>query len=158
MDSPRSGLRRARAASWALVGVGVAGVAGASSLAYADTYKPPAVTAPVVAIEPAPALAPEAPPASSPVTTTTDLAPPTTDLAPPTTDPAPPTTDPAPVEPAPTTHWTPTPEYTPSWTTEQAPAPTTPASQPPTTRRRPLAPTTVMAPNYSPRITMSHGS
>ena len=40
MDSPRLGFRRAAVTSWALVGVGVAGVAGASALAYADTVKP----------------------------------------------------------------------------------------------------------------------
>ncbi|MCW2686089.1 MAG: hypothetical protein JWR37_979 [Mycobacterium sp.] len=39
MDSPSAGFRRAAAASWALVGIGIAGVAGASALAYADTVK-----------------------------------------------------------------------------------------------------------------------
>ncbi len=54
MTSPRSGFRRAAVASWTLAGLGVAGVAGASALAYADTYKPPVAeaTAPE-AVEPA---------------------------------------------------------------------------------------------------------
>ena len=42
MHSPRSGFRRATVASLALAGIGVAGVAGASALAYADTLKPAA--------------------------------------------------------------------------------------------------------------------
>ena len=42
MNSPRSGFRRAAVASWALAGIGVAGVAGASQLAYAGTLKPAA--------------------------------------------------------------------------------------------------------------------
>ena len=42
MDSPRSGFRRAAIASWALAGIGVAGVAGASALAYTETLKPAA--------------------------------------------------------------------------------------------------------------------
>ena len=40
MDSPRLGFRRAAVTSWALVGVGITGVAGASFLAYTDTVKP----------------------------------------------------------------------------------------------------------------------
>ena len=50
MNSPRSGFRRAAIASWALAGLGVAGVAGASEMAYADTLKPPAAEP----IQPAP--------------------------------------------------------------------------------------------------------
>ena len=67
MTSPRSGFRRAAVASWTLAGLGVAGVAGASALAYAETYKPPVVeaTAPD-AVEPAlvdaPVNLPPAPP------------------------------------------------------------------------------------------------
>ena len=34
------GFRRAKVTSWVLVGVGIAGVGGASALAYADTVKP----------------------------------------------------------------------------------------------------------------------
>src|SRR5262245_14708287 len=34
MDSPRSGFRRAAATSWALAGIGIVGMAGASLLAY----------------------------------------------------------------------------------------------------------------------------
>ena len=40
MNSPRSGFRRTAVASWALAGIGAAGVAGASALAYAGTVKP----------------------------------------------------------------------------------------------------------------------
>jgi len=49
MQSPRSGFRRAAVASWALAGMGIAGVAGASALAYADTVKPAAAEAPAAA-------------------------------------------------------------------------------------------------------------
>ena len=54
MSSPRSGFRRAAAASWALAGIGIAGVAGASQLAYAATLKPAAEEQPVEAAIPAP--------------------------------------------------------------------------------------------------------
>ena len=56
MTSPRSGFRRTAIASWALAGIGAAGVAGASSLAYADTLKPVELPA---------AVQSEAPPAPS---------------------------------------------------------------------------------------------
>lgn len=63
MTSPRSGFRRAAVASWTLAGIGVAGVAGASALAYAETYKPPAAEVPVDAVAPAaPVELPPAPP------------------------------------------------------------------------------------------------
>ncbi|GLP76721.1 hypothetical protein TUM20983_38310 [Mycobacterium antarcticum] len=136
MDSPRSGFRRAAAASWALMGLGVAGVAGASALAYVDTVKPPVATA---AVESAPP----------------QVIPPL--ISPPLVEPPPvPDVSTTTVEPAPEPQYTPVPEYTPvpQYTT-QAPAPR--ASTPPTTKRR-LAPTTVMAPNYSPQITVSRGS
>ncbi|HYR14788.1 MAG TPA: hypothetical protein VEQ67_11295, partial [Mycobacterium sp.] len=63
--------------------------------------------------------------------------------------------------------YTPVPEYTPKYTpeptVEQAPpvthqAPATQAQAPPTTKGRNLTPTTVMAPNYSPHVTISRGS
>ena len=54
MDSPRPGFRRAAVTSWALVGVGIAGVAGASALAYADTVKPAAADVGADAAIPAP--------------------------------------------------------------------------------------------------------
>lgn len=74
MSSPRSGFRRAALASWALAGIGVAGVAGASALAYGDTLKPVADATPqtvdpivdsVQVTEPVltPAPLPQAPPA-----------------------------------------------------------------------------------------------
>lgn len=156
MDTPRSGFRRAAAASWALAGLGLVGVAGTSALAYADTVKP------------APAQTP----------TATDLAPlqvPTPVLDAPqvpdvpvvTTDPAPPVVPQPTLEQAPAPGQAPAPVYTPRYTTPQyttqptetAPAPVTHTpSTPPTTKRRTLTPSTVMAPNYSPRITMSRGS
>ncbi|MBJ7338164.1 hypothetical protein [Mycolicibacterium sp.] len=162
MDSPRSGFRRAAAASWALMGLGAAGVAGASALAYADTVKPPPAEAPIVAVEPAP-------PAMIPAPI---LAPPPMPDAPAPTVDAPAITTEAPVPQAPaytpapqytpepqytqTPQYTPEPKYTqtPDYTT-QAPKPS--ATTPPTTKRR-LTPTTVMAPNYSPQITISRGS
>lgn len=162
MDTPRSGFRRAAIASWTLAGLGVAGVAGTSALAYADTFKPPAAHATIVAVDPSPSelgTAPvpdlagqlvqppvnDAPPAPS--TTVTVDSPPL--VVPETT-----------VEQAP--RETPTPEYTPQQTHEPTAAPETRKplvpSTPPTTKRRTFAPSTVMAPNYSPPITMSHGS
>jgi len=90
MNSPRSGFRRTAVATWTLAGIGVAGVAGVSELAYADTLKPaeppaavqseavspvppvqPAGTAPAIAPDqaPAPVVAPPAPaPTAAPAT------------------------------------------------------------------------------------------
>ena len=66
MDSPRPGFRRAAVTSWALVGVGIAGVAGASALAYADTVKPAAADVGADAALPAPEeLCPLLPPRTS---------------------------------------------------------------------------------------------
>jgi protein TonB len=153
MDSPRSGFRRAAATSWALAGLGVAGVAGASALAYADTVKPPVTEAPIVVVDPAtpelgPTPVPEVPQPPVPVATTNDPPP----VATPETT----------VEQAPATRETQPPDYTSQPTYEPAPPPviheSNAPSAPPTTRRRNLAPTTVMAPNYSPHVTMSHGS
>ena len=155
MDSPRVGFRRAAVTSWALVGVGIAGVAGASLLAYTDTVKPAVADVGADAAIPAPEeLVPS--PAENPPPAPTEVPPP---------PPIPATTPP------------PTPEYTSQTTAEQAPipeytpeptveqplpvahqAPTTQAQAPPTTKRRNLTPTTVMAPNYSPHVTISRGS
>lgn len=65
MDSPRGGFRRAALISWTLSGIGIAGVAGTSALAYSDTAKPPVAEAPVLPGEPAPNSAPQAPVAPS---------------------------------------------------------------------------------------------
>jgi protein TonB len=166
MDSPRSGFRRAAITSWALAAIGLAGVAGASTLAYADTVKPQPAEAPVDATMPAdlaqtPAV--NLPPVPEVVSSTDDPpplpAPGTTEA--PVPEVAPETT----VDEAPVQTYTPTPEYTPEQTVEQAPAPVTHATQTPrvsappsTTQRRNLTPTTVMAPNYSPHVTTSRGS
>jgi periplasmic protein TonB len=158
MDSPRLGRRRAAVTSWALVGVGVAGVAGASALAYADTVKPTVADVGADAAvktheELVPSPAENLPPAP-PIPATT--APPAPEYTPQTT-----------VEQPPVATYTPVPDYTPQYTpeptVEQAPpvthqAPATQAQAPPTTKRRNLTPTTVMAPNYSPHVTISHGS
>ena len=103
MDSPRLGFRRAAVTSWALVGVGIAGVAGASALAYTDTVKPAVADVRADAAIPAPeelvpSPAENLPPA--PVLTTTEVPPP---------PPIPATTPP------------PAPEYTAQTTVEQAP-------------------------------------
>lgn len=158
MDARRSGFRRAAAASWALAGLGVAGVAGTSALAFADTFKPAPTAVPTFATDPAaeqPGPPPnlDVPPAPGPVVSP---------------EPAPlvtpePTAAPAPV---PSAALAPpsSPQYTPDYTprVETIPAPVTHASPvpstPPTTKRRSLTPTTVMAPNFSPRITISRGS
>jgi protein TonB len=146
MNSPRSGFRRAAATSWALAGIGVAGVACASTLAYADTFKPPVQTPAEVAI-------PAAPEDLNPPSAV-DLAP-VPDVATPTVDPPPdPVTTEAPVQ-----------RYTPEQTYEQAPAPVThvaPAptkvTTAPTTQRRVSTPTMVQSPNYSPHVSVSRGS
>jgi hypothetical protein len=177
MDSPRLGFRRAAVTSWALVGVGIAGVAGASALAYADTVKPavadvgadapiPTQDAAIPAQEErVPAPAENRPPAPDVVTTSEGPPPPPipATTAPPALEYAPQTA----VEQPPVATYTPAPDYTrqytPEPTVEQAPpvthqAPATQAQAPPTTKRRNLTPTTVMAPNYSPHVTISHGS
>jgi hypothetical protein len=153
MDSPRSGFRRAAVTSWALAGLGIAGVASASALAYADTFKPQVTEAPIAVVEPAlPELGP---------TPARDVPQPPVPLATPN-DPPPLVTPGTTIEQSPATHETQPPEYTPQQSYEPAPAPVTRESKaptaPPTTRRRDLTPTTVMAPNYSPRVTVSHGS
>lgn len=146
MDSPRSGFRRATIASWALAGIGIAGVAGASTLAYADTLKPQA-EAPVEAA--IPALGALAPPSAVDLIPTSDVPSPTVDplpVAAPVTTEAPPQID-IPQQayeqpPAPVAHEAPTPLIT----------------AVPTTKRRAAAPTTVQSPNYSPHVTLSRGS
>ncbi|MGX9792351.1 hypothetical protein [Mycobacterium sp. MMS18-G62] len=156
MDSPRSGFRRAAAASWALAGLGIASVGGASVLAYADTVKPPPADVPIDAVEQAP-----------PVPAVPEVAPSMTEAPPPPPPPPPVTTEPpAPettVEQAPISTYKPVPTYTPEQTVEQAPATQqaqapTKVTAPPTTQRRILTPTTVMAPNFSPHVTRSRGS
>ena len=166
MDSPRSGFRRATATSWALAGLGIAGVAGASSLAYADTFKPQATESPVVAIE-------SVPPGMGP--TPVQNLPPVPDVVAPTVDApsalpldtaasgAPEITPEQAVEQTPIPRQTPATQYTPEQTVEKAPPPAThqtpvPTVKPPSSTRRNLTPTTVLAPNYSPHVTMSRGS
>jgi protein TonB len=146
MDSPRLGFRRAAVTSWALVGVGMAGVAGTSALAYSDTVKPAVADvgadAPIPAPEElVPSPAENLPPAPDVLTTTEG-------------PPRIPATTPTPEY---------TPQYTPKPTIEQSPpvthqTPATLAQAPPTTKRRNLTPTTVRAPNYSPHVTISRGS
>jgi|ERR1700676_1071928 len=161
MDSPRLGLRRATVTSWALVGVGIAGVAGASALAYADTVKPAVADVGADAAIPAPEVlvpspAENLPPAPDAVTTEGPPPPPIpATTAPPAAEDTPQTT----VEQPPVPTYTPVPEYTPQYTpeptVEQAPPVT---HQAPATTRRNLTPTTAMAPNYSPHVTISRGS
>jgi protein TonB len=170
MDSPRLGFRRAAVTSWALVGVGITGVAGASFLAYTDTVKPAVADAGADAAIPAPgelvpSPAENLPPAPDVVTTTEG--PPSPPIPATTPSPAAEYPPPSTVEQPPVPTSTPVPEYTPQYTpeptVEQAPpvtrqAPATKAQAPPTTKRRNLTPATVMAPNYSPHVTISHGS
>jgi protein TonB len=159
MDSPRSGFRRAAATSWALAGVGIVGVAGASALAYADTVKALPSAAPADEVEQALAVAePSSDFPAMPAVTTSDASPP----PPTTTAPAPEVAPETTVDQAPVRTYTPEPNYVPDTTVAQAPvthqtsAPT--ATAPRTTQRRSLTPTTVMAPNFSPRISRSRGS
>lgn len=53
MDSPRAGVRKATAASWALAALGVAGAVGATALAYSDTAKTYSTDSAPAAIDPA---------------------------------------------------------------------------------------------------------
>jgi hypothetical protein len=147
-------------ASWALAGIGVAGVAGASALAYADTVKPAPVEAPAdepVAGDPGP----------SPVV----YAPPVPEVVPPTDTPLPPAPEPAPtytqepVTQAPvettTPRYTPAPQYTPKTAVQPAPVQQTqaPASQPAFPIRTSHAPSVgSSSPNFTPRVTRSRGS
>ncbi len=158
MDSPRAGFRRAAAASWALTGIGIVGVAGSSVLAYTDTVKAPPAPSPAGVVELAPpdpglgALPPVAP-APEAVTTTVDPPPPPM-----------PAVEQEP-ESGETSDYTPdyTPEYSPETTVAQvpttvdAPAAARPAPSP-TTRYHRITPTTVAAPSYSPPIVRSRGS
>jgi periplasmic protein TonB len=164
MDSPRAGFRRATATSWALVGIGIAGVAGASTLAYADTVKPPVAYVPDDSAAPGGELVP----------TPAENLPPVPDVATMVVDPpAPPVTTQPPVpqvtpentvDQAPVRTYEPVPANTPEQTVEQAPAPVThqapipKVSSPPTTQRRLSTPTTVNSPNYSRPVTRSRGS
>ena len=164
MDSPRRGFRRAAATSWALVGVGVAGVAGASALAYSDTVKPAVADAAITAPEGVPSPADDLPRVPDVVATAGAPPPPIPATNPsPAAEYTPQTTG----EQAPEPTYTPKPEYTPQYTSdptiEQSPpvthqAPASQAQAPPTTKRRNPTPTTVRAPNYSPHVTISHGS
>jgi periplasmic protein TonB len=170
VDSPRLGFRHAAVTSWALAGAGIAGVAGASLLAYTDTVKPVVAEVGADAAIPAPeelvpSPAENLPPAPDVVTTTEGPPPPP--IAATTAPPAPEYTPQATAEPPPVATYSPVPEYTPQYTpeptVEQPPpvihqAPATQAQAPPTTKRRNLTPTTVMAPNYSPHVTISRGS
>ncbi|PND57539.1 hypothetical protein CRM90_11085 [Mycobacterium sp. ENV421] len=166
MDSPRSGFRRAAVTSWALAGIGIAGVAGASALAYGDTVKPvvaelppadPVATDPAVDLPPAPPVV-EPAPAPVPVADT----------------PAPPPSPEPTVAPAPAQTYTPQPAYTPQPTytqkpaytpkatvQEQAPAPST-KSQPAFPIRQSHVPAggggTSGGNSFSPHVTVSRGS
>lgn len=119
MSSPRSGFRRAAVASWVLAGIGVAGVAGASQLAYAGTLKPiaeeqPAEEQPAEAAIPAPPAAP------------VDVPAPPAPRTPPAAQPAPEpilAAPPAPVRQAPVPVYTPPPTYAPAPQYTPPPAP-----------------------------------
>jgi outer membrane biosynthesis protein TonB len=154
MDSPSSGFRRAAAASWALAGIGVVSVGGVSVLAYNDTVKPAAADVSTDVVEQAPAQV-VPPPAEPPAPPPVDVV--TTTAEPPPPPPPPVTTE----QQAPVETYTPVPRYTPQQTVEQAPATQpapTKAPTAPTTQRRQLTPTTVMAPNFSPHVSRSRGS
>ncbi|BBY63838.1 hypothetical protein MHEL_20810 [Mycolicibacterium helvum] len=150
-------------ASWALSGIGVAGVAGASALAYADTVRPVPAEAPAadsVAGDPATSpvvYGPAVPEAVSP----TDTPPPP---PPPVPEPAP-TSNPEPVTQAPvetyTPRSTPAPQYTPKTAVQQAPVQQTqaPASQPAFPIRTSHTPSVgSSSPNFTPHVTRTRGS
>jgi hypothetical protein len=146
-------------ASWALAGIGVAGVAGASELAYADTLRP------------APAEAPAAEPVTEdPGPSPVVYAPPVPEVVPPTDAPPPQPPEPAsadtpePVTQAPvetnTPRYTPAPQYTPKTVVQQAPVQQTqaPASQPAFPIRTSHTSVGSSSPNFTPHVTRSRGS
>ncbi len=166
MDSPRSGFRRAAATSWALAGIGILGVAGASTLAYADTVKPVPAETPAEVVEPSasiptpdPALILPMPPAA--VTPSVD---------PPAIAPPPVATAPVPEtnhSQAPAQTYVPAPRYTPSAAAPQAPVtPPAPVTHvtPPTSQggfpiRTSHVPAGGSSPNFNaPHVTRSRGS
>jgi periplasmic protein TonB len=141
MDSPRAGYRRAAAASWALAGLALTAVGGASALAYADTVKQQSTDAAADSTLPAPAVDQSSTP---------------TPIATPVPDPP----GPSPVVDQSSTAASteaPVPDTAePSATIEQAPPVVTTTA---TVRRStPVAPTTSMAPNYSPGLSPGSGS
>jgi hypothetical protein len=93
MSTPRSGFRRAAATSWTLAGLGIAGVAGASALAYADTVKRAEALVPADAVE-LPAV-PEAAPVNVPAAPV--VPPPAVELPAPTVEAPAPVVAPQPV-------------------------------------------------------------
>ena len=129
MSTPRSGFRRAAATSWTLAGLGIAGVAGASALAYADTVKPAEALAPVDAVE-LPAV-PDAAPVNLPAAPV--VPPPAVVVPAPTVDAPAPVATPepmqAPVQQAPV--YAPEPAYTPPKPVYQAPVQQAPVQQAP---------------------------
>lgn len=162
MSSPRSGFRRAAVASWALSGIGVAGVAGASALAYADTVRPAPVEVPAVESTVGdPATSPDVPgPPLPEVVAPTEATPPVPDPPAPEPEPVAPTYAPAPVATqAPET--TRTPQYTPKTVVQQAPVQQTqaPASQPAFPIRTSHTPSVgSSSPVFVPHVTRARGS
>jgi hypothetical protein len=166
MDSPRAGYHRA-AASWAVVGVAVVAVGGASALAYADTVKEQstgaaadsAVSSPGVdqGSAPAPSAVPDV---AGPGSVVDQNAPPAT-----STPQLPDAPGPSPAvdqgsSPAPS--WAPVPDSiepsTAPVVTTTAPAPVVTGPTSTVQRPSPLSPTTSMAPNYSPGLLPGSGS
>ncbi len=142
MNARESGFRRAAATSWALAGVGLAGVIGASALAYADTLQKQTVGStadPVQAVQQVPQALPPAPQAVQQAPQALRHAPDALQKV----EPAPQVVQQAPqvVQQAPET-------------VQQAPETVQQTPEP-----WPSSPTTSMAPSYSPRIfTRSRGS
>lgn len=155
MDSPSSVLRRAAVASWALTGVGVAGVAAASTFAYADTLKPAAQPSTDVAVQTTADTSGEATPVVEiPVVIPAPVEPP---VPLPSPEPPPATTAPRISNSVPTQSVE---EDAPPVVRKPAAstAPTKAAPAPATTRRV-NTPTTVQSPKFSPpHITVSRGS
>ena len=161
MKTPRSGFRRAAATSWTLAGLGIAGVAGASALAYADTVKRAEALVPADAVE-LPAV-PEAAPVNVPAA---PIAPPPAVMLPaPTVEaPAPVVAPPvyvpqqAPVQQAPV--------YTPPKPVYQAPVQQAPVQQAPAQPAFPIRTSHVPAGgsrstggnSFSPPVTRARGS
>lgn len=166
MDSPRSGFRWAAVTSWALAGIGVAGVAGASALAYGDTVKPAPVATPAVdtvATDPVVGLPPPSPVETTPPPApAVEMTPPPAPAVETTPPPIPePTVTRAPVE-VDTPAATPKPVSTPKPVQQQAPAAPSTKSQSAFPIRQshvPLSGGGASGGNsFSPHVTISRGS
>ncbi len=165
MDTVRRGFRRAKAVSWALVGVGIASAAGTSAFAYVDTATAMQATTPAdvgqeaLTEQVAPPLEVPAIPIPVEATVTPDVTAPPSPIVAPTVPVDVATASPSPIPDEPQT--TQPPSY-PTAITAAPPTIETPRSAtsrtPRATTTRRSTPTTRSSPNYSPGLGSGSGS